>query len=367
MSDLPPPPAAVETAAAAEVRSGANSTWARWIVWLALAAAIAAGLLGWSVKQRVRSLEQELVKRQDDSGAQALEARMMAKQAQESSREAVAKSTLLETRLSEVALQRGQLDELIQQLARSRDENLVADLDAGLRVALQQTAITGSAEPLVTALKAAEERLARVDQPRLQPIRRAIARDLDRVKAAGVADVATLALRLDEAVRLADEAPLLAMEPRAEPRPEPKPARTPARAGAASPPAGSAPMRAWLPAGVGGWFDALWQETRSLVRLTRIDQPDAMLLAPEQSYFVRENLKLKLLNARLAVLGRQFDIAQSDLQASIGMLERYFDRNAKRTQALLETLRNAQQQARQGGVPRPDETLSALAAAAAGK
>ncbi|RZU02830.1 uroporphyrinogen-III C-methyltransferase [Rivibacter subsaxonicus] len=362
MSEFPAPPAAAETAAASPPATGG---WARWIVWLALAAALGVGLFAWSVKQRVRSLEQELVKRQDDSGAQATEARLLAKQAQESAREAIAKSTLLETRLAEVALQRGQLDELIHQLARSRDENLVADLDAGLRVALQQTAITGSAEPLVVALKAAEERLARVDQPRLQPIRRAIARDLDRVKAAGVVDVATLALRLDEAVRLADEAPLLAMEPRA----EPKVARAPVRAGAASPPTGSAsaPIRAWLPAGIGGWLDALWHETRSLVRLTRIDQPDAMLLAPEQSYFVRENLKLKLLNARLAVLSRQFDIAQSDLQASIAMLERYFDRNAKRTQALLETLRNAQQQARQGGVPRPDETLAALAAAAAGK
>jgi uroporphyrin-3 C-methyltransferase len=344
----------------------AAGRWARWSVWLALAAALGVGLFAWNVRQRVRSLEQELVKRQDDSGAQAIEARLLARQAQESAHEAVAKSTLLETRLAEVALQRGQLDELIQQLARSRDENLVADLDAGLRVALQQAAITGSAEPLVVALKAAEERLARVDQPRLQPIRRAVARDLDRIKSAGVADVATLALRLDEAVRLADEAPLLAMEPRA----ETKAARAaPVRAAAGSPPSGaaSAPIRAWLPASIGGWLEVLWHETRALVRLTRIDQPDAMLLAPEQSYFVRENLKLKLLNARLAMLSRQFDIAQSDLQTSVGMLERYFDRNAKRTQALLEILRNAQQQARQGGVPRPDETLAALAAAAAGK
>jgi uroporphyrin-III C-methyltransferase len=92
-----------------------------------------------------------------------------------------------------------------------------------------------------------------------------------------------------------------------------------------------------------------------------------MLLAPEQSYFVRENLKLKLLNARLAVLSRQFDIAQGDLQASLNTIERYFDRNAKRTLTLNETLRSAQQQARQGGVPRPDETLAALAAAASGK
>ena len=356
MSELPSPVAAVPAPAALS----------RWIVWLALAVAVAVGLFAWSVKQRVRSLEQELVKRQDDSGAQAMEARLVAKQAQETAREAVAKATLTETRLAEVALQRGQLDELIQQLARSRDENLVADLDAGLRVALQQTAITGSAEPMVAALKAADERLARVDQPRLQPIRRAIARDLDRVKAAGVADVAALALRLDEAVRLADEAPLLAVATRAEPAPARPAARGATTAAAASAPAPTS-TAGWLPASVQRLLDGVWHETRSLLRVTRIDQPEAMLLAPEQSYFVRENLKLKLLNARLAVLSRQFDIAQGDLQASLNAIDRYFDRNAKRTQALTETLRSAQQQARQGGVPRPDETLAALAAAAVGR
>ena len=357
MNELPPPVAAATAPPALN----------RWLVWLTLAVAVAVGLFAWSVKQRVRALEQALVKRQDDTGAQAMEARLVAKQAQEVAREAVAKATLTETRLAEVALQRGQLDELIAQMARSRDENLVADLDAGLRVALQQTAITGSAEPLVAALKAADERLARVNQPRLQPIRRAIARDLDRVKAAGVADVAALALRLDEAVRLADEAPLLAQERRA----EPASARPVTRGAASTATAASAPVptsaAGWLPAGVQRLLDALWQETRSLLRVTRIDQPDAMLLAPEQSYFVRENLKLKLLNARLAVLSRQFDIAQGDLQASLNALDRYFDRNAKRTQALADTLRGAQQQAKQGGVPRPDETLAALAAAAAGK
>ena len=74
----------------------------------------------------------------------------------------------------------------MQSLARSRDENLVADIEAALRVALQQSALTGSAEPLVAALQQADERLARSNQPRLERVRRAIARDLDRVQAASV-------------------------------------------------------------------------------------------------------------------------------------------------------------------------------------
>ena len=116
---------------------------------------------------------------------------------------------VLESRLSEVALQRTQLEDLMQSLSRSRDENLLVDVDAAIRVAVQQSAITGSAEPLVAVLKQSDERLARVNQPRLEGVRRAIARDLDRVKAASVADISTLAIRLDEAIRIVDELPML--------------------------------------------------------------------------------------------------------------------------------------------------------------
>ena len=103
------------------------------------------------------------------------------------------------------------------------------------------------------------------------------------------------------------------------------------------------------------------------MRVTRIDHPDAMLLAPEQSFFVRENLKLRLLNARLALLSRQFGTAQSDLQVAQRTLDRYFDRSSRRTVLAGELVRQVAGQARQVGVPRPDDTLAALTAAAAGR
>ena len=109
--------------------------------------------------------------------------------------------------------------------------------------------------------------------------------------------------------------------------------------------------------------DRIWNEARSLVRVTRIDHPDAMLLAPEQSFFVRENLKLRLLNARLALLSRQFDTAQSDLQVAQASLDRYFDRSSKRTVLASELVRQVGGQARLVTVPRPDDTLAALTAA----
>lgn len=346
----------------------------RWLGLLALVLAvvsIAALTLAWDTQRRVRSFEQELVKRQQDSQSQSSEARMLARQSQDASREAAAKVALLEARLSEVALQRSQVEELMQALSRSRDENVVADMEAAVRVALQQSAITGSAEPLVATLSQIDERLARYNQPRLERVRRAVARDLERVKAIGVADVASLSIRLDEAVRLVDELPLLAV---AEPRrvgSEAAQRRAAARAAAAWPAAGaSAPDASWRDQALDLWersLAAVWGEVRSLVRVTRIDSPDAVLAAPDQVFFIRENLKLRLLNARLALLSRQFDSAQADLRDAQATLDRYFDRNAKRVQSASELLRQVMSQARQTGVPRPDDTLAALAAVAAGR
>lgn len=334
---------------------------------LLTALSVAALTLAWNTQQRVKTAESELVKRQQDAGSQAAEARMLARQAEATTRESAAKLALLEARVAEASLQRSQLEELIQSLSRSRDENVLADVDAALRVAMQQAAITGSAEPLAAALRQTDDRLARYQQPRLDRVRRAAAQDLDRVKAAGVVDLPSLTIRVDEAVRLVDDLPLLAA---AERRPVRAASAASAPAARASGVPADTPPAGWaegLSEGWRGMLAHLWGEARSLVRVTRIADPEAALLAPEQSFFLRENLKLRLLNARLALLSRQFDIAQADLRDAQVLIDRYFDRSSKRVVAASELLRQVTVQARQVTVPRPDATLAAVAAAAAGR
>ncbi len=336
--------------------------------WLAVGAALLAALataalvLAWTAQQRVKTLEGELVKRQQGSDTQATEARTLARQAELTAREVAAKLALLEARVAETALQRTQIEELIQSLARSRDENVLADLDAAIRVAMQQTAITGSAEPLVLTLKQSDERLARINQPRLERVRRAVAQDLERTRAAGVTDITVLTIRLDEVIRQVDELPLLSTaERRSAVRSAPSPSPAPAASAADAGWAASLGER-W-----GSLAAHLWGEVKGLVRVTRIDQPEAMLVAPEQSFFLRENLKLRLLNARLALLSRQFDTAQSDLRDALAALDRYFDRSGRRVVAAQELVRQVMTQARLVSVPRPDATLAAIATATAGR
>ena len=375
-SPLPPPVADLPFTDLQPAHRNALGLDMRW--WSALAAVLAvlAGVsltLAWKTQQRVKAVEQEMVKRLDEGRKQSSEAQLLSKQSQDSALATAAKVALLEARVAEVAVQRSQLEDLMQSLSRSRDENLLVDIDAGIRVAMQQTAITGSAEPLVAMLKQADDRLLHYNQPRLEGVRRAIARDLDRVKAVGLIDIPTLTIKLDEAARMIDELPLLA---NAVPRPVPTPTKskpaTAAEPTAASAPKGaaSAPQTPWWQTWDGTWAsvtERVWNEAKSLIRVTRIDHPDAVLLAPDNAFFVRENLKLRLLNARLALLSRQFETTQSDLQLAQAALDRYFDRSARSTVLLAQTLSQVAAQARQVNVPKPDDTLVALAAAAAGR
>jgi uroporphyrin-3 C-methyltransferase len=374
----PPAPASAARASpgrAPEPAPAAGSRGLPLAVLLVSLLAVIAIVFAWRADQRVRGSERELVKRQQDSAVQATEATLIARQAQEGARDAAAKVALLEARLNEVAVQRGQLEALVQSVARSRDDNLLGDSEAALRAGVQQASLTGSAEPLVAALKQIDERFARANQPRLEPVRRAIVRDLDRVKAANVADVATLSIKIDEVARLVDELPLLSA---AEPRRDlargaaaaglgtTRPASVASASAAASGPGSG--FGTWLSNAFGSAGNALvdsaWSELRSLVRITRIDQPEAMLVAPDQAFFLKENLKLRLLNARLSLMARQFDAAQGDLRWAQGTIERYFDRSSRRTQVASELLRQVAQQARQSPAARPDDTLAALAAAA---
>ena len=344
---------APESTAANEPASPATSALARqrpWLLWVACAVAVVALALALLQWQRLNRMQEQLARQTQDAGQQSLEAKAWAKQAQDTVKDSAARLTLMEGRLGEVALQRGQLEELIQSLSRSRDENLLVDIEAGLRMAQQQAQLTGSTEPLLATLKSAQQRLQRVAQPRLAPVQRAIEKDLERLRSLQTPDIPGLLIRLDEGVAQIDALVLANQAP------------VPTSA-----PAGEAPIPSawptWWSQGVRQVLDPL----RDLVRISRINAPEALLLSPEQSFFLRENLKLKLLNARLGLLSRQYEAVRADLMQTAAGVRRYADPQSRRTQQLLQLLDQALQQLQKGESPRLDASLAALATATAGR
>jgi len=321
-----------------------------WMVWAAGAIAVLALALSALLWQKITRMQEQLARQSADAGQQSLEAKAWAKQAQDTVKDSAARLGLVEARLGEVSLQRSQLEDLIQSLSRSRDDNLLVDIEAGLRVAQQQAQLTGSTEPLLLTLKSAQQRLQRAAQPRLAPVLRAIEKDLEHLRTLQTTDIPGLLLRLDDAVAQID-ALVLANQ-------------APAPVAAASEEAASrSAWPAWWSQGLQQILDPL----RDLVRISRLNAPEALLLSPEQSFFLRENLKLKLLNARLGLLSRQYDTVRTDLAQTASAVRRYADPQSRRTQQLLQLLEQAQQQLQKGESPRLDASLAALSTVAAGR
>jgi uroporphyrin-3 C-methyltransferase len=332
----------------------------RWLLVVAVLAlaGLAGSVLVW---QKLNAIQQQLARQSADTGLQAGEARVMAKQAQELSMETAAKLAVTEAKLAEVSLQRSQLEELMQSLSRSRDENLVVDIDSAVRLAQQQAQLTGSVEPLLAALKTADVRVARASQPRLTQLQRAIARDIARIKATALSDTPSLLVKLDELVTLADELPIANALVSASANATGSTTATKV-ADSAKRKADESMLSWWTRVG-----SLVQDELRGLVRVSRIEDPEAALLTPEQSFFLRENLKLRLLNARLGLLSRQIDSARADLGTAGSAMGHYFDAGSRKTQTAQSLLQQVQAQMRTLEIPRVDDTLAALSTAAAGR
>lgn len=384
-SASPPAPAV----AAPPVATGGGGWLGKVAVVLAALAVFAAATM-W---QRLDRVQEELARRSAEASDHADRARELAERTDAQTQELQARLSVAEIKLSEVSLQRTQLEELMLSVSRSRDDTLVLDIESGVRLAMQQTELTGSVQPLVSALLAADQRISRAAQPRLNPVQRAMGRDIERIKASAVADLPALAAQLDELTRLVDDLPLVNAAPAArgsakagsvavtpaKDTAEANPLRTPSEPDnaldVAVPPTSAAPQVATAWAGLQAQWNRFWamvvervtQSTRDLVRVSRIDQPEAVLLAPQQSQYLRENLKLKLLNARLGLLSRQLPGARADMQAVRAALLKYFDPQHAATRRATQTLNEALQTTRSVEMPRPDETLAALAAAAKGR
>ena len=347
----------------------AAGTWSQW-AWLLGAVALLACLFLW---QKLSGIQEILARQTFDATTMAQEAKGLAKEAAELSRDSAAHLSMMQTQLSEVSLQRTQLESLMQTLSRTRDENLLDELESSVRLAQQQAQLTGSVAPLLTALKLAQAKLSKLSQPRLSALERALTKDIERIKSFAMADTPSVLLSLDELVRMVDELPLAnEMGVRRNP--------TAVRSGATAldtTPRASSELGAISKAG--NWVHdvsqsltsellaPLWSGLQSLVRISRIDEPQAVLLSPEQAYFVRENLKLHLLNAKLELLARQPKALSDDVSLVQKELNQYFDTHAKSTQSAMAQLVALQKDLKQLDLPHLDDTLAAFASAQMGR
>ena len=310
-----------------------------------IAVILAAGLaaLFWvDARQRIGGTQEELARRLRDIEGDVREARSTARQSQELLREAQAKIGQLESRLAESQSQQLALEALYQELSRNRDEWQLAEIEQVLAIASQQLQLAGNIRAALLALQLAEARLARADRPQFVPIRRALARDLERVKALPAVDIAGMSARLNSLVAAVDSLPL-AFDERSEREPAAKSGPADAERGF------------WSRLG-----SEIRSELRSLVVVRQVNTPDPPLLPPTQAYFLRENLRLRLLNARLSLLMRDEAGYREDMRAAQAWVRRYFDTRSKQTADALAQLKALSSASLSFEMPSISESLEAV-------
>jgi len=268
------------------------------------------------------------------------------------------KVALLEARQLESQGQQLALEQLYQDLAKNRDDWALAEIEQVLSTASQQLQLAGNVRGALIALQNADARLSRTDRPQFIVIRRAIAKDVDILKALPSVDLTGIAVRLDTLVAQIDGMPLLSDEKPGLAAAEPKSKRV-----APAPSKSAAPGIAWRDTAVQLWTDLttdMWQEVRALVRVRSVTSPEALLLSPSEAFFARENLKLRLLNARLALLSRNDAAFRSDLIEAERALARYFDNRARQTQAAQKALKQLQGSVLSIDMPTLSNSLAAV-------
>jgi uncharacterized protein HemX len=220
----------------------------------------------------------------------------------------------IEHQMEGMQAQQGDLRALYSSVAGDQEEALLADAELTLSLASQQLQLTGNVGSALAALYRLDERLSGYDQAKLEPLRRALARDIDALKRVPWVDYVGLSARLDSLAGAVDKLPLVVD---------------------AKGPEESMQTPDMRKDGILGEFG---RAIGALINIRRIDQPDPVLLAPDQALYLREHVKLRLLNARLALLQRDDATFRLDLADADTELRKHFDVRSKSVIAALSTL-----------------------------
>ncbi|VVD91509.1 MULTISPECIES: uroporphyrinogen-III C-methyltransferase [Pandoraea] len=315
-----------------------------WLLFVLVSAG--AGIGGWSLNQKLDRVQQEMARRAQAGDAQVMQAQVRTAQALDNQRDLQNRLTALEGRVADSRSQQASLEQLYQELAHNRDEWVLAETEQIVTSANQQLQLTGNVRGALIALEGADARLARTGAPQLAGVRDALKKDIDRLKAVPAADLPQLTGKLDQAIAMIDTLPLQAEEQRAAPKSD---ATGPSGAGDTG-------WRATLDRLSGEMLGSLKQ----LVQVRRLDDPDVMLVAPEQGAFLRANLKLRLLNARLALLARNAAAVHTDVLVAQAALDKYFDGKSRRIGAVKTLLDQVDSGARTIELPTLDASLTAI-------
>ncbi len=232
----------------------------------------------------------------------------LAKQAEERSNQANTRTVALEQKLVEFRDQQEALQILYTQLAENRESTAVAEVEQLLTIASQQLQLNGNVKSALLALEAAQKRLEPLDLPRAIQLRETLRLETESLRELPQIDIVNMSAQLTQLSELCGKLPLLS---------ERQPTLNKlATVHDSAPPPQNAIQKVLYP---------LWQDIKNLVTIERINKPEPPLLAADQAFFLRENIRLRLLTARIALQQHDEVTFKADLNTVKGWLNQYVD------------------------------------------
>ncbi len=214
----------------------------------------------------------------------------------------------------------------------------VEEIATLLQIANERLHLEKAVAPSLAALEAADHHLQALKNPALLEVRRQLAEDINALRATPKPDISGMALSLDALINGIDRLPIAsaALQPQASETT-------------------GAKEKGWR-----GVLHDLWEKLRSLVSIHHQGESDRPLLAPEQRYFLRQNLRLDLEAARIALLRRDAQTYRQTLGSAQKWIARYFDNEAAPTAGALQELAHLQQTDIAPSLPDISGSLNAL-------
>lgn len=310
---------------------------------LALAALAATGWQWLDTRASLDALQQTLAQKAGAASGVGKDIQARAEHADKTARDHSARLATLEAKVGDFTGQAAALNSLYQEQTRNREDWMLAEIEHALNLAGQQLQLAGNVAVATSTLEAIDARLAKLDRPQFIPLRKALGEDLGQLKSAPAVDVVGLTVKLDRLAAEVDALPLVIDHAR--------------QSADAAPAPSHQGIPVWQRLG-----EQLLDNIGQLIRVRRMDKPEALLLSPEQAFLLRENVKLRLLGARVAVLQRQDNPFRADLVAGERYVRGYFDTQSPAVSAWLASLNEIK--TTQLSVRAPDITASLRAARA---
>jgi uroporphyrin-3 C-methyltransferase len=221
---------------------------------------------------------------------------------------------------------RASLDKINTDLVSNRTEWALTETEQLLVIANNRLQLAHDVHSALAALRAADEQLKILASPKLLPVRRELAREISQLESLGKTDISGITLRLASMAENVDRLPLALDIRQAEGEQNQAPGK---------------PGNVQVAATESGWQQTargMWHDILSLVRIRDNVTSLRPLLPPEQQYFLRENLRLTLSSAQLALLQGSIATYQQNLNSAQRLLKDYFDVNTQVVTAMQNEL-----------------------------